>query len=160
MIVSFESVFFFFKQKTAYEMRIRDWSSDVCSSDLRTPATIRTTRRLRAKTRRRTCVRNDTSPPERVGRPPEVRRRHQRAARARHDRADRARPVGALRPASDPVAERFEAPKRRIVDPALGLDPPGDGSVRRAGIGLAVAGAPGHLDCELRVLARWEGHNV
>src|SRR3546814_5295264 len=28
-------VFFFFKQKTAYEMRISDWSSDVCSSDLR-----------------------------------------------------------------------------------------------------------------------------
>src|SRR3546814_6173812 len=28
------SVFFFFKQKTAYEMRISDWSSDVCSSDL------------------------------------------------------------------------------------------------------------------------------
>src|SRR3546814_7047865 len=27
--------FFFFKQKTAYEMRISDWSSDVCSSDLR-----------------------------------------------------------------------------------------------------------------------------
>src|SRR3546814_4913037 len=32
-------LFFFFKQKTAYEMRISDWSSDVCSSDLldRTP---------------------------------------------------------------------------------------------------------------------------
>src|SRR3546814_2979919 len=29
--------FFFFKQKTAYEMRISDWSSDVCSSDLRNP---------------------------------------------------------------------------------------------------------------------------
>src|SRR3546814_3224017 len=28
------SVFFFFKQKTAYEMRISDWSSDVCSSDV------------------------------------------------------------------------------------------------------------------------------
>src|SRR3546814_13430754 len=28
-------VFFFFKHKTAYEMRIIDWSSDVCSSDLR-----------------------------------------------------------------------------------------------------------------------------
>src|SRR3546814_3902417 len=28
------SVCFFFKQKTAYEMRISDWSSDVCSSDL------------------------------------------------------------------------------------------------------------------------------
>src|SRR3546814_3646367 len=29
--------FFVFKQKTAYEMRISDWSSDVCSSDLRLP---------------------------------------------------------------------------------------------------------------------------
>src|SRR3546814_1409786 len=29
-----ERFFFFFKQKTAYEMRISDWSSDVCSSDL------------------------------------------------------------------------------------------------------------------------------
>src|SRR3546814_7491474 len=28
-------VFFFFKQKTAYEMRMGDWSSDVCSSDLK-----------------------------------------------------------------------------------------------------------------------------
>src|SRR3546814_2036211 len=32
----FSFVFFFFKQKTAYEMRISDWSSDVCSSDLMT----------------------------------------------------------------------------------------------------------------------------
>src|SRR3546814_3778091 len=30
----FSVVFFFFKQKTAYEVRISDWSSDVCSSDL------------------------------------------------------------------------------------------------------------------------------
>src|SRR3546814_6739333 len=30
----FVDLFFFFKQKTAYEMRISDWSSDVCSSDL------------------------------------------------------------------------------------------------------------------------------
>src|SRR3546814_5916864 len=30
-------LFFFFKQKTAYEMRISDWSSDVCSSDLLGP---------------------------------------------------------------------------------------------------------------------------
>src|SRR3546814_7011306 len=36
-VVSY-SCFFFFKQKTAYEMRISDWSSDVCSSDLRPPA--------------------------------------------------------------------------------------------------------------------------
>src|SRR3546814_10149531 len=43
--VDFLVVFFFFKQKTAYEMRIRDWSSDVCSSDLRSsmPPRIRDT---------------------------------------------------------------------------------------------------------------------
>src|SRR3546814_5271033 len=34
---------FFFKQKTAYELRISDWSSDVCSSDLRPPASRSTT---------------------------------------------------------------------------------------------------------------------
>src|SRR3546814_13516481 len=33
--------FFFFKQKTAYELRISDWSSDVCSSDLRQIDTAR-----------------------------------------------------------------------------------------------------------------------
>src|SRR3546814_742147 len=32
--IIFVGVIFFFKQKTAYEMRISDWSSDVCSSDL------------------------------------------------------------------------------------------------------------------------------
>src|SRR3546814_10826783 len=35
-------VFFFFKQKTAYEMRISDWSSDVCSSDLADPLALLT----------------------------------------------------------------------------------------------------------------------
>src|SRR3546814_10138893 len=34
------NVFFFFKQKTAYELRISDWSSDVCSSDLGRVAAI------------------------------------------------------------------------------------------------------------------------
>src|SRR3546814_6608687 len=33
-------IIFFFKQKTAYEMRISDWSSDVCSSDLLLPQHI------------------------------------------------------------------------------------------------------------------------
>src|SRR3546814_20011636 len=33
--------FFFFKQKTSYEMRISDWSSDVCSSDLRPVGEVR-----------------------------------------------------------------------------------------------------------------------
>src|SRR3546814_4102161 len=34
MDVAYLRLFFFFKQKTAYELRISDWSSDVCSSDL------------------------------------------------------------------------------------------------------------------------------
>src|SRR3546814_8476671 len=33
-VILFFGFFVFFKQKTAYEMRISDWSSDVCSSDL------------------------------------------------------------------------------------------------------------------------------
>src|SRR3546814_6614663 len=44
-------VFFFFKQKTAYEMRISDWSSDVCSSDL----LCLTTQRLLSDEGVRTC---------------------------------------------------------------------------------------------------------
>src|SRR3546814_1051226 len=39
-MVVFVLPFFFFKQKTAYEMRISDWSSDVCSSDLNPTATV------------------------------------------------------------------------------------------------------------------------
>src|SRR3546814_5466286 len=34
LFIGFVVFVFFFKQKTAYEMRISDWSSDVCSSDL------------------------------------------------------------------------------------------------------------------------------
>src|SRR3546814_2142919 len=53
VFVFWMSVFLFFKQKTAYEMRISDWSSDVCSSDLsryRLRATpSRTARRLHSK---------------------------------------------------------------------------------------------------------------
>src|SRR3546814_8497739 len=37
----FVFVFFFFKQKTAYEVRISDWSSDVCSSDLMSQTALR-----------------------------------------------------------------------------------------------------------------------
>src|SRR3546814_17803072 len=40
MVFIFKFSFFFFKQKTAYEMRISDWSSDVCSSDLRSTEII------------------------------------------------------------------------------------------------------------------------
>src|SRR3546814_8395089 len=55
-------LFFFFKQKTAYEMRISDWSSDVCSSDLirRLPTTTLMKKeaacgRCRSRTRARYC---------------------------------------------------------------------------------------------------------
>src|SRR3546814_20283528 len=41
--------FFFFKQKTAYEMRISDWSSDVCSSDLHPVPYVGTSDSTRAK---------------------------------------------------------------------------------------------------------------
>src|SRR3546814_5290470 len=48
-------LFFFFKQKTAYEMRISDWSSDVCSSDLSHshPATSKISRDVGTWLRRR-----------------------------------------------------------------------------------------------------------
>src|SRR3546814_5877622 len=44
---------FFFKQKTAYEMRISDWSSDVCSSDLLQVQTARITGLAEQRMRRR-----------------------------------------------------------------------------------------------------------
>src|SRR3546814_232044 len=44
--------FFFFKQKTAYEMRISDWSSDVCSSDLALKRAIYTGRISPAQAKR------------------------------------------------------------------------------------------------------------
>src|SRR3546814_3226441 len=40
-------LFLFFKQKTAYEMRISDWSSDVCSSDLHLQRALRNLRLIR-----------------------------------------------------------------------------------------------------------------
>src|SRR3546814_3241409 len=46
--------FFFFKQKTAYEMRISDWSSDVCSSDLRSGIAVQDLHRHLAVRRIRT----------------------------------------------------------------------------------------------------------
>src|SRR3546814_15943412 len=49
-------VLFFFKQKTAYEMRISDWSSDVCSSDLREIVNQRA-REDRQVARRRVVIR-------------------------------------------------------------------------------------------------------
>src|SRR3546814_10002651 len=49
-------MFFFFKQKTAYEMRISDWSSDVCSSDLSMDALGRSDRSSGSLKGRRSVV--------------------------------------------------------------------------------------------------------
>src|SRR3546814_3586051 len=55
----FVCLFFFFKQKTAYEMRISDWSSDVCSSDLPQPASsggrLRTRKTAPSSSKARHC---------------------------------------------------------------------------------------------------------
>src|SRR3546814_4697563 len=73
-------VCFFFKQKTAYEMRISDWSSDVCSSDLR-----------RRRGRATGCGRG------RAGAFPAP-RRASRQARLASDSSDRLRPWREVRP--------------------------------------------------------------
>src|SRR3546814_6918215 len=54
MVDGFVFIFFvfFFKQKTAYEMRISDWSSDVCSSDLKRTCAIADRRDLDRKSGR------------------------------------------------------------------------------------------------------------
>src|SRR3546814_4914839 len=49
-VITLFVIFFFFKQKTAYEMRISDWSSDVCSSDLIGAAVIAARHRARDRT--------------------------------------------------------------------------------------------------------------
>src|SRR3546814_1417830 len=59
------SLFFFFKQKTAYEMRISDWSSDVCSSDLPRLPTARWPRHRRPAHRQSRCQPDSQSPPTR-----------------------------------------------------------------------------------------------
>src|SRR3546814_9041526 len=68
MLLTMLFMFFFFKQKTAYEMRISDWSSDVCSSDLircldgtlsfRTGQTVRSARTWPAPAARRATCRS------------------------------------------------------------------------------------------------------
>src|SRR3546814_2897712 len=49
-------LFFFFKQKTAYELRISDWSSDVCSSDLGAIVGMPAGKRLGLEAKARPCL--------------------------------------------------------------------------------------------------------
>src|SRR3546814_6509933 len=57
-------VFFFFKKKTAYEMRISDWSSDVCSSDLLHPDDDRPTAHFALMIEHGKFVRYDVGNPD------------------------------------------------------------------------------------------------
>src|SRR3546814_4765497 len=59
-------VIFFFKQKTAYEMRISDWSSDVCSSDLpcSTPPTSTASTRPAVSDRPKPCSARSLAKPQ------------------------------------------------------------------------------------------------
>src|SRR3546814_3908159 len=98
--------FFFFKQKTAYDMRISDWSSDVCSSDLGTE-------RVRKVNSPRLALRH--------ARP---RFRGGRARRAGERRSDRAAARGAAPGNSLPGRPAVSAPvggrQYRIWHPAVG----------------------------------------
>src|SRR3546814_14818801 len=73
-------LFFFYRQKTAYEMRISDWSSDVCSSDLgqRTASSRRAAREDRGS--------NDTADARRHRENRRVRCRHRASLAYRGDR--------------------------------------------------------------------------
>src|SRR3546814_5814835 len=103
-------VFFFFKQKTAYEMRISDWSSDVCSSDL---ARARVDLpRAHAAPRRRARHRPD-EPQERHAARDRL-HRLDRGARGRHHRHFGGRSRAPHRP---PTCRRPEEPTPQLQPP-------------------------------------------
>src|SRR3546814_11340736 len=113
--------FFFFKQKTAYEMRISDWSSDVCSSD------------LSAQVRR--CRREETASDHRTE------RRRSRASQTEHrrifaNRVERVRQqhVAALHPG---MREEGREPDTEIDISIDSAEP------QKAGQGTACGNAPG-----------------
>src|SRR3546814_8214828 len=76
--------FFFFKQKTAYEMRISDWSSDVCSSDLVRDSLAQAGRGSGGKCRAGAAHDGDTLAPAAAARSGRVAERDVLAARAAH----------------------------------------------------------------------------
>src|SRR3546814_14455521 len=117
--------FFFFKQKTAYEMRISDWSSDVCSSDLdRGQRDVppdagprpRTRRLLRAARRDRHRLSGDADGRSRRARPARTQSPEPLARRAaRRPRA----PPGEDRPGGEPNDPPRANPARCARGPFL-----------------------------------------
>src|SRR3546814_16893954 len=115
-------VFCFFKQKTAYEMRISDWSSDVCPSDL--------VGRRRAAHRDPPSLRPGALPPAAV----HLRaRRRERTPRCAADAAAvlrvSGRGIAALRPFDD-VPARREPAGRRLADAGVAARRPAAPPVR------------------------------
>src|SRR3546814_11232536 len=102
----------FFKQKTAYDMRISDWSSDVCSSDLAPDARAGTRRRLRRHRRPdagRAAVHQ--FPPQPRTRHREQPRQRERRVLCRIDRPDRKSVVSGTS-----VSGRVVLAARRIIN--------------------------------------------
>src|SRR3546814_8677067 len=145
--------FFFFKQKTAYEMRISDWSSDVCSSDIYDP---RQQPLVRAVSRRDQRVSHHPVPPDPLDRRPgkdfakarivqrqQIRQLRSRKLRAGVERRIARAAVGELVPRAhgetivapiDAVADRlaeFGRDRSRMLDRQIGNAPPRIELVRR-----------------------------
>src|SRR3546814_12592735 len=107
-IKCYECIFVVFKQKTAYKLRISDWSSDVCSSDLPYLPASET----------RHCCRHSTNPPD-----PMRRRSGRRPVRQSPRSFQPGPPAKAFRPQSDRksvvsgkrVAVRVDLGGRRII---------------------------------------------
>src|SRR3546814_15919507 len=103
--------FFFFKQKTAYEMRISDWSSDVCSSDLSPDTPVGRAYAPDARTTKIAAGRRTSAIKSRRGRSPDLR------SRRRHSPIFK--PSGATVPKSTPYTPRAaHAPTPHHPQPA------------------------------------------
>src|SRR3546814_8205902 len=100
-------VFFFFKQKTAYEMRISDWSSDVCSSDLKCEGQGDG---KDDRCRRDACPTPMLLPPA----PPSERQRQKRRTRCARRQTDAAAALAAQHPAKPQRRQQHRSEERRV----------------------------------------------
>src|SRR3546814_10825169 len=96
--------FFFFKQNTAYDMLISDWSSDVCSADLDADHDLRRAVRLAARLETRPDCRGARPAPQYF---------HRRWLAPHHPAGDHARPVE-MRP-DHPPRPRHHADRKSVV---------------------------------------------
>src|SRR3546814_13313864 len=91
-VMNYSCYGFFFKQKTAYDMRISDWSSDVCASDLQ-PLQAAADRAFGADVEDRRAVRRSRLAAIAQGRQPGSTAAEQRIGRLHVDHLGRARPA-------------------------------------------------------------------